>query len=212
MADTQRPAAPVKAGITLQRVIDAAFTVLDRDGIGKLSTRAIAAELGVQTNTVMWHIQTKDRLLELMADAIMGEADLEDLPGAPAEQAAELMRRLRRAMLAHRDGGSIVAGTFPVEPHTLAFADRMLTTLFGCCPTRKSAAWTSFTLLYFTLGLVQEQQATPGDFRGRLRESVDQHHFPGLSSVLADYVSFDYDERFAFGVDQILRSAVVAED
>ncbi|MFJ5226530.1 TetR/AcrR family transcriptional regulator C-terminal domain-containing protein [Streptomyces sp. NPDC088400] len=206
MTKTQA-AARTKVGITLDHVVRAAFDVLQRDGIAKLSTRAIAAELNVRTNTVMWHIRTKDRLLGLMAESIVGEVDLGNLHGGWREQVAELLRRLRQAMLGHRDGALIVAGTFPVEPNTLAFSDRLVTVLFDGCPTRESAAWTSWSLFYFTLGLVQEEQATPAAFHDRLRESVNEQNFPGLHSVLADYISIDYNERFDFGIEQILRSA-----
>lgn len=198
-------AAPTKVGITLDRVVEAAFVVLQRDGFAKLSARAVAAELNVRMNT--WHIRTKDRLLGLMAESILGEVDLENLSGDWREQVAELLGRLRQAMLGHRDGALLVAGTFPVEPNTLAFSERVVTLLFEGCPTRKSAAWTSWSLFYFTLGLVQEEQATPAAFHDRLRETVDERHFPGLHSVLEDYVSFDYSERFDFGIEQILQSA-----
>jgi len=201
--------ARAKVGITLDRVVAVAFDVLQAGGIAKLSTRAIAAELGVSMNTVVWHIRTKDRLLELMAEAILGEVDLGNLRDGWREQATELLRRLRQAMLGHRDGAALVAGTFPVEPHTLAFADRLVTVLFSGCPTRKAAAWTAWSLFYFTLGLVQEEQATPTAFHDRLRESVDEQRLPGLHSVLEDFISIDYDERFAFGIKQILRSASV---
>ena len=200
-------ASRTKVGITIDRVVATAFDVLQAGGLAKLSTRAIAAELDVSMNTVVWHIRTKDRLLELMAEAILGEVDLGDLPGGWREQATELLQRLRRAMLGHRDGAALVAGTFPPEPHTLAFADRLVTVLFSGCPTRRTAAWTAWSLFYFTLGLVQEEQATPTAFHDRLRESVDEQRLPGLHSVLADFISIDYDERFGFGIEQILRSA-----
>ncbi|WP_245717974.1 TetR family transcriptional regulator [Nocardia miyunensis] len=101
-----------KAGLTVDRVVATAFDVLDAGGAGRLSTRAIATELGVSMNTVLWHIRTKDRLLELMSDAIVGEVDLDDLAGENLQQAAELLHRLRRAMLNHRDGALIMSGTF----------------------------------------------------------------------------------------------------
>jgi TetR/AcrR family tetracycline transcriptional repressor len=38
---------------------------------------------------------------------------------------------------------------------------------------------------------------------------VDEQRLPGLHAVLEDFISIDYDERFAFGIEQILRSASV---
>ncbi|MCA1218934.1 TetR/AcrR family transcriptional regulator C-terminal domain-containing protein [Streptomyces sp. 8L] len=207
----KQSAARAPAGITLERVVAAAFDVLDRGGIAKLSTRAIAAELGVSMNTVMWHIRTKDRLLELMAEAIAGEVSLEGLRGEWHEQAAELLRRLRRAMLGHRDGGRIVAGTSPAEPHTLAFADRLVTVLGRGCPTPRAAAWTLWSLFYFVLGLVQEEQAAHTEWHDRLRVTVAERRLPALGAVLAEFTSDDFDGRFEFGIGQILRSAPEAQ-
>ncbi|MEU7190294.1 TetR/AcrR family transcriptional regulator C-terminal domain-containing protein [Streptomyces sp. NPDC045369] len=203
----KQAAAPAKVGITLDHVVGAAFDVLDRGGVTKLSTRAIAAELGVSMNTVMWHIRTKDRLLDTMAEAVLGEVGLEDLPEDWHNQAAELLGRLREAMLGHRDGALLVANTFPAEPHTLAFTDRLLTALLRGCPTRRTAAWTAWTLFYFTLGLVQEEQAAPADDRDRLRAHVTERRLPGLTSALEDFMSVDFEARFHFGIRQILRSA-----
>ncbi|MBC2876526.1 MULTISPECIES: TetR/AcrR family transcriptional regulator C-terminal domain-containing protein [Streptomyces] len=210
MTKKQGTADRSKVGITLDHVVGAAFDVLDRGGIGKLSTRAIAAELGVSMNTVMWHIRSKDRLLDAMAEAVLGEVGLEDLPEEWDEQAAELLGRLRRAMLGHRDGAALVAGTFPAEPRTLAVADRLLTALLRGCPDRRSAAWTAWNLFYFTLGLVQEEQAVPATgARDRLRAGVDVREFPGLGAALEDFLSVDFEARFRFGVGQILRAAAL---
>ncbi|MEU4897218.1 TetR/AcrR family transcriptional regulator C-terminal domain-containing protein [Streptomyces sp. NPDC044780] len=203
----RQAAARTKVGITLDHVVGAAFDVLDRGGVAKLSTRAIAAELGVSMNTVMWHIRTKDRLLDTMAEAVLGEVDLDGLPEDWHDQAAELLGRLRLAMLRHRDGALLVAGTFPAEPRTLAFTDRLLTALLRGCPTRRTAAWTAWNLFYFTLGLVQEEQAAPADNRDRLRAHVTERRFPGLSSALDDFTSVDFAARFRFGIEQILHSA-----
>ncbi|WP_282086548.1 TetR/AcrR family transcriptional regulator C-terminal domain-containing protein [Streptomyces tendae] len=195
-----------KIGITFGQVVGTAFEVLDRGGIDKLSTRAIAAELGVSMNTVMWHIRTKDRLLDAMSEALLGEVDLRNLPEPWDEQAAELLGRLRRAMLGHRDGGRLVAGTFPAEPRTLAYTDRLIGALLRGCPTARTAAWTAWNLFYFTLGLVQEEQAEPADARDRLRANADPERFAHLGAVLGDFVSVDYDERFRYGIGQMLHS------
>lgn len=199
-----------KVGITFGQVVGTAFEVLDRGGIDKLSTRAIATELGVSMNTVMWHIRTKDRLLDAMAEAVLGEVGLEDLPEPWDEQAAELLGRLRRAMLGHRDGGRLVAGTFPAEPRTLAYTDRLIGALGRGCSTPRTAAWTAWNLFYFTLGLVQEEQAEPADARDRLRAHADPERFPHLGAALVDFTSVDYDERFRYGIGQMLHSCATA--
>lgn len=191
--------------MTLDKVVAAAFEVLDRVGASRLSTREIAAELGVSMNTVMWHIRSKDRLLELMADAIVGEVPLTDLPDDWCARASELLQRLRGALLSHRDGAAIVAGTFSAEPNTLAFADGLVDALIEGCPTRRSAAWTMWSLFYFTLGLVQEEQSA-ATWHDRVADDLDSELYPGLASVWDEFRVIDFGERFDYGIAQILRS------
>ncbi|MEV0264913.1 TetR/AcrR family transcriptional regulator C-terminal domain-containing protein [Streptomyces sp. NPDC050617] len=209
MTKKQAGADRAKVGITLDDVIGAAFDVLAKSGLAKLSTRAIAGELGVSMNTVMWHIRTKDRLLDAMADAVLAGIDLEDLPEPWDDQVIELLERLRQAMLGHRDGASLVAGTFPMASGTITFTDRMVGALRQGCPTPRTAAWTAWNVFYFTLGLVQEEQAALIQDRDRLREFVDKDRYPGLAPALDDFMSVDFAARFRFGVEQIIRSAAI---
>jgi len=195
-----------RVGLGIDDVVRAAFDVLDGRGIAKLSTRAIATELNVSMNTVMWHIGTKDRLLELMADAIVGEAEAGRLHGDWRRRAAQLLGRLRQAMLRHRDGALVVAGTFPALPSTLAFGDRLVAVLLSGGAAAKPVAWTAWSLFYFTLGLVQEEQRAPDALPGGLQGVVTEQDFPSLHAVLDDFISADYEARFRFGIDQILGS------
>ena len=72
---------------------------------------------------------------------------------------------------------------------TLAFGDHLLRVLFEVCPTYRSAAWTAWNLLYFTLGLVQEEQRASTAMRPQLDDAVDEHRFPALNAVLDDFRS-----------------------
>lgn len=195
-----------RPGLSIEDVVRTAFDVLDEQGIAKLSTRAIAAKLDVSMNTVMWHIGAKRRLLELMADAVVAEVELGPLRGTWQRRAATLLGRLRQAMLGHRDGALVVAGTFPALPSTLAFGDRLVGVLLTSGATNQSAAWTAWNLFYFTLGLVQEEQRATDGLPHNLSDVVDDAEYPSLHLVLGDFVSPDYDARFKFGIGQILGS------
>ncbi len=195
-----------KAGLGIEDVVRAAFDVLNEQGIAKLSTRAIAAELNVSMNTVMWHIGTKGRLLELMADAIVGEAEVDRLHGDWRRRATQLLGRLREAMLRHRDGALVVAGTFPALPSTLAFGDRLVAILLTGGAESRAAAWTAWNLFYFTMGLVQEEQRASDALPDALQDVVVESEFPSLHAVLDDFLSVDYSARFKFGIGQILGS------
>ncbi|MEU8241814.1 TetR/AcrR family transcriptional regulator C-terminal domain-containing protein [Actinoplanes missouriensis] len=192
------------ARLSTSAVVQAAVQLLDAGGLDALSTRAVADRLGVRMNTVLWHVKTKARMLELMADAITAEVPLDDLPGKPVDRVREIGRRLRRALLNHRDGAALVAGTYPAEPGTLRLAE----TLIGACAAAglsdRDAAWTGWTLIYFVLGLTQEEQAAPGADEHRLSAAVDPAAYPVLARTLPHLDAGSFGERFEFGLGTIL--------
>jgi TetR/AcrR family tetracycline transcriptional repressor len=188
----------------LDVIVRTAMELLDESGFDAVTLRAVAARIGVRLNTVSWHVKTKARLHDLMADAVLAEIDLEGLPADWRERVSALAHRYRRALLSHRDGGRLVAGTFGSEPATLAAAETLVGALLDGGLDAAAAAWTCWTIIYFTLGLVQEEQATPGD----LAEQVGRGgRFPSLGLVLPHLVDADYETRFRFGLDLVLASA-----
>lgn len=190
--------------LTRAVVIGAALQVLEERGLDGLSTRAVADRLGVRMNTVLWHVKTKARMLELMADAVLGTVGYEDLPASAPSRVRELAGRYRRALLAHRDGAALVAGTYPAEPHTLRFADHLVEALLSAGADERQAAWTAWTVNYFVLGLAQEEQAAPDRHDDRLDRAVASGEHPALHRVLDHLGSGSFEDRFAFGLEAIL--------
>ncbi|MEK8169181.1 TetR family transcriptional regulator [Streptomyces sp. M19] len=100
-------------------VLSGALALLDEGGLEGLTMRRLAARLDVQAGALYWHFTNKQALLDAMADKLI-EGVGENLPPGPwDEQAAALAHRLRAALLAHRDGARVLAGTFVTESHTL---------------------------------------------------------------------------------------------
>ena len=60
-------------GLTKERIVTAATAVADEEGLGALSMRRVALELGVATMSLYRHVQDKDDLLVLMIDAAFAE-------------------------------------------------------------------------------------------------------------------------------------------
>ncbi|MET7393772.1 TetR/AcrR family transcriptional regulator C-terminal domain-containing protein [Dactylosporangium sp. NPDC005572] len=181
-------------------VVEAALAILDERGAAAISMRTIAERLGVRMNTVLWHAKSKARLMELVADAIVGEASLDDLPAHWRERAVELTRRYRHALLAHRDGATVVTGTYPAEPATLNFAEALVAAILDGGLPEQQAAWTCWSLIYFTLGLTQEEQALPG----RSTIDLDVGQRPALRRVASALIESSFEERFEFGVAKLL--------
>ncbi|MFD5829231.1 TetR/AcrR family transcriptional regulator C-terminal domain-containing protein [Lentzea sp. NPDC060358] len=179
-------------------VVRTALEILDEHGAEAVSMRAIAHRLDVRMNTVLWHVKTKARLEELMADAIVAGVSLSGLPRDGRERAAEIARRYRRALLAHRDGAAVVAGTYAAEPATLDTAEALVAALLDGGMAEREAAWTCWSLIYFVLGLAQEEQASPDG--SRVPEVGER---ASLRRVLP-FLTEEFDGRFEFGVAKLL--------
>lgn len=187
-------------------IVDAAMAILDDQGLDAVTLRAVASRIGVRLNTVSWHVKTKARLLELMADSVMKECSVQDLPADPLQSVRTLLGRYRSALLAHRDGARLVAGTFVAEKNTLDAADAIVRALLDCGHGRQSAAWTCWTLVYFTLGITQEEQAVDEPLESILRRGLDAAEHSALNSVADHLSSADFDARFEFGLNRILQA------
>ncbi|MEU5222255.1 TetR/AcrR family transcriptional regulator C-terminal domain-containing protein [Streptomyces toyocaensis] len=134
---------------------------------------------------------------------ILAGISYDALPDAPLERFRELAGRYRRTLLAHRDGAALVTGTYPAEPNTLRFADRLINALLDAGADERQAAWTVWTVSYFTLGLAQEEQAAPDEGDERLARAVKPSTHPALQQVMP-HLRRNFDERFAFGLETIL--------
>ncbi|MFE9401222.1 TetR/AcrR family transcriptional regulator C-terminal domain-containing protein [Streptomyces sp. NPDC006530] len=80
MAD--RRARP-KAGLSRERVLDAALDLVDREGVASLTMRKLGAELGVEAMTLYHHVGNKGKLLDALVGRVVRRAAL-GLPGGPA--------------------------------------------------------------------------------------------------------------------------------
>jgi AcrR family transcriptional regulator len=62
-----------RARFTREQIAEAALKIADTEGFDAVSMRRVAAELGAGTMTLYHYVRTKDELLALMDNAIMGE-------------------------------------------------------------------------------------------------------------------------------------------
>ncbi|MER6014056.1 TetR/AcrR family transcriptional regulator [Streptomyces bluensis] len=118
------------SGLDRDRIISAAVTLLDAEGLPRFSMRRLAAELNVTAMSVYWYVDTKDDLLELALDAVFGEMRAPaGIPGDDEESPEDWRDQLRelavdyRAVLVRHPWVSPLAGTFlNIGPNYLEFS------------------------------------------------------------------------------------------
>ena len=68
----QRPARRRRDLLTQETIVDAALRVLDADGLDQLSMRHVARTLNATAGALYWHVGSKDGLLDLIFDRVIG--------------------------------------------------------------------------------------------------------------------------------------------
>ncbi|MEV6178001.1 TetR/AcrR family transcriptional regulator [Streptomyces sp. NPDC052016] len=71
----RRPSRGPKPGLTLERIVETAVGVADRDGLDAVSMRRIATELGTGAMSLYRYVPGKAELLDLMLDRVQRPSD-----------------------------------------------------------------------------------------------------------------------------------------
>src|SRR6266498_1758568 len=103
--------------IQKSQIVQTALDILDRDGLEGVTLRRLASELKIKAASIYWHVASKERLFDEMANIILEEHfssfDFENDRQEWTEWLDTLAHELRAAMLAHQDGARIIAGAHP---------------------------------------------------------------------------------------------------
>ena len=114
------------------RIAAAAIALADADGLGAVSMRKIAAALGTAPASLYRYVDSRDELLELMADAVAGEPDLSRPPsGDWRADLVALAHQLRGAYRRHPWLLDLVPGRVGIGPHAVDQLEYALAALAG---------------------------------------------------------------------------------
>ncbi len=149
-----------------QRIVTEAVALLDAEGLDGVTTRKLAARLGVRSPTLYWHIPNKAALITAIAEAILEQEFAEPAPPPRDEPWQDwligLAERLRRALLAHPDGARIIAAS-QLSLKMAAISELAMSTLVAREIPLRQARLIVLVVLRFTIGFVLEEQAGPPD-------------------------------------------------
>lgn len=148
-------------GTGADRIVSAALDQLDASGLDGLTMRRVAERLGVQLNTVYWHVTGKPALLEMMADALLADC-ARDLPPAPwPDRVRTLATRLRDGLLSRRDGARLVGPTLPTGPHGTAVTDALTRTFTAAGFDGPTGSAATLLTVHAVTGLAHDAGSAP---------------------------------------------------
>src|SRR5579863_4554647 len=87
--------------LTREKIAAIALAIADKEGFAAVSMRRVAQELKVGTMSLYYYVKTKDDLIAVMDDALMGEALLPTLPKSWQRALLEIAKRTHAIFIRH---------------------------------------------------------------------------------------------------------------
>jgi TetR/AcrR family tetracycline transcriptional repressor len=187
-----------------ETIIEGGLELLDEVGLDDFTTRRLAERLGIQSPTLYWHFKSKRMLLDAMALAMLKDHDARPLPALDVDWRTwfyENAHSFRRALLAHRDGARLHAGTLP-SPNQLPCAEAMMRLLSTAGYRPEEGFAILIGLSRFVLGWVMEEQAATEHVSTDWQGSLDLR--PDRFPFLAEAARLTKDQSLDLGFDQAL--------
>jgi len=115
-----------RAPLSRERILSAAVALADRDGVGSLSMRRLAQELGVVPMALYKHLANKEEVLDGMLDVVVGEIDPPRADLGWKEAVRERILSARGALLRHPWASRVMETRTEPTPTVMAYMDSMI--------------------------------------------------------------------------------------
>lgn len=202
-----RMARPRKPLLSRDRIVEAAGALVDAEGLDAVSTRRLAAELGVSGPSLYNHFRNKDEILDAVADAVSARVDLsmfdEDDPRDWRTALHDWALSYRSALRAHPNTVPVLARGPGRRPAGLKVADAVFGAMVRAGWPPAQATYIGALMRYFITG------SALGSFaRGFVddADAYDPADYPhlGQAHLLADRQEQVDEGAFATGLRALL--------
>ena len=195
MAKTETKRTPLSRA----RVLTAAVDLADRDGVGTLSMRRLASELGVVPMALYKHVANKEELLGAMLDVVVEEFDPPRTDLGWKEAVRERILSAREALLRHPWASRVMETRTEPTPIVMAYMDSMIgmfrTGGFSIELTHHAMHAMGSRLMGFSQELFNDQSDTDPAIEAEMFTQLAQVY----PSIYELYVSITHDDASVVG-------------
>jgi AcrR family transcriptional regulator len=214
MSTQTDPDATPRTPLTRQRVLRAAVALADRGGVGALSMRKLAQELGVEAMSLYHHVANKDDILDGIVDVVFGEIEL---PTGEAGWEAAMRRRAvsaREALRRHPWATGLMESRRTPGPANIRHHDAVLGVLRNAGFPVGLAAHAYSLLDSYIYGFALQEASLPfhtpeetAEVAQEIMSEFPADDYPHLAEIAIEHVlqpGYDYGDEFLYGLDLIL--------
>ena len=208
--------------LSRETIAAAALEIVDREGLDALTMRTVARALGTGAASLYAHVASKEELLEMVVERVIGEVPL---PGPPdparwQEQVKEMGRAVRSVFSRHRDLARASFARIPLGENSLRGSEWMISVLrAGGLPDQLVAfACDLFPMYVMAISYEESVYASEDvtsdvmrDFADRMGQyfaSLPPDRFPNIVSLAGPLTAGDDNERFEFGMEVLIRGLI----
>jgi AcrR family transcriptional regulator len=200
--------------LSRERVLRGAVVVADAGGVGSLTIRSLAQELGVKPMSVYHYVANKDEILDGIVDIVFGEIELPVIGG---DWRTEMRRRAssaREALRRHPWAIGLLESRTNPGPATLRHHDTVLGALRAAGFSVETTAHAYALIDSYVYGFALQEASLPfdgpdsaADLAGPMTERFSAGEYPHLVAMSAEFFlrpGYDFGNEFEFGLDVIL--------
>ncbi|MFC9077491.1 TetR/AcrR family transcriptional regulator [Streptomyces sp. NPDC057062] len=198
-------ARPHKPLLSTERIVATARALVDSEGLAAVSTRRLAAELGVSGPSLYNHFRTKDQILEAVADSVSAQVDLSMFEGGRDWRTAlhDWAVSYRAALRDHPNIVPVLAHGPGRRPAALRLADAVYGAMVDAGWPPSQATSIGALMRYFVMG------SALGSFAGGFvddRAAYDPADYPhlGQAHLLAEQQGRIDERAFETGLTALL--------
>jgi AcrR family transcriptional regulator len=201
-----------RRSLSRELIVQAAITIIERNGARALSMRKVAAELGAGVMSLYNHVPDRDALIEGIAQAVLADLDAPQQEADPARDwkldARAMVGAFRAAARRYPRSMHLVLTSGLDLVFTWQAAERALRLLAAAGFDRETSVRALRAVMAYAIG---SEMMRGGAVRmpDRFPEAAwmvkaDRGHFPRTIALAAEFSRPDSDADFAYGLDMLL--------
>lgn len=198
--------------LTRERVVATAVGLADRDGLGALTMRSLAGDLGMRPMSIYRHLANKEALLDAIVDAVFAEVELMDASGPDGwrDLLAARCAGLRAALGRHPWALALMETRSSPGPATLAHHENVLEVLRGAGFSVPATAHAYAVVDAFVYGFALQEAELAAAGLGEAEETASGlplDRFPRMAELATEVVlqpGYDFGDSFRVGLEIVL--------
>lgn len=217
--DLRAPRSTHKRALSKEAIATTALAIVDTDGLDALTMRTVAKALGTGPASLYAYVSSKEELLELVVERVIGEMRIggEPDPERWQEQVKAFGREVRAVFTSHGDVARASFARIPLGENALRINEWLIAVLqAGGLPDQVIAFACDLLPMYIVAVAYEEslflrEGSTPEDFAVYAAEMRDYFaalpvdRFPHVVALAGPLTAGEDDDRFEFGMDVLVR-------